>query len=468
MQINEFKNIFAKDKNQKTQSLMKKIFTYLAAFAFMASSSVLSANAAEAQKLASTDDATDPIEGYWVFTLGDNYDGSEYGSNIQEIYEGRLLDETTVRFDCLNNNELALLADYDAETGLLTFTERNLGQTYSYWGIVDIIQMPFIYNWDNNGLDYQDITGQLDAKTGRITFGDGKETIAMMWGVWAIDPETSIYTQIDTIFLADLVNAKKGTLTFDDDSELWEDAGKALFMDGWLLPRFGYDQHDEANQYEVPVQRLKSNEFVYRLVNPYKYGPLAEINESTRDGYITFDITDPSTVLVNVDMLEAGFSNVAANITRFYCYNKYVSFDFQYNLGYNAISFIFPGLPRTTYKDGVVTLGKGTFKYGYGQGNTYDDIIYDANFGSQLFSLGGLAWTDYEGEIITTRPTDGKGTPMDMSASITLLDNGVENVLIDNNAPVEYYNLQGLKVTNPEKGNVYIRVRGNQADKVLF
>lgn len=46
---------------------------------------------------------------------------------------------------------------------------------------------------------------------------------------------------------------------------------------------------------------------------------------------------------------------------------------------------------------------------------------------------------------------------------------GIEDVVADsdNNAPVEYYNLQGIKVENPESG-VYIRVQGNTVTKVLI
>ena len=46
---------------------------------------------------------------------------------------------------------------------------------------------------------------------------------------------------------------------------------------------------------------------------------------------------------------------------------------------------------------------------------------------------------------------------------------GIEDVVADsdNNAPVEYYNLQGIKVENPENG-IYIRVQGNTVTKVLI
>ena len=45
---------------------------------------------------------------------------------------------------------------------------------------------------------------------------------------------------------------------------------------------------------------------------------------------------------------------------------------------------------------------------------------------------------------------------------------GIDGVSIDNdsNAPVEYYNLQGVKVVNPSNG-VYIKVQGKKASKVF-
>ena len=43
---------------------------------------------------------------------------------------------------------------------------------------------------------------------------------------------------------------------------------------------------------------------------------------------------------------------------------------------------------------------------------------------------------------------------------------GIANIEMDNNAPVEYYNLQGMKVVNPENG-IFIKVQGGKATKVV-
>ena len=41
---------------------------------------------------------------------------------------------------------------------------------------------------------------------------------------------------------------------------------------------------------------------------------------------------------------------------------------------------------------------------------------------------------------------------------------GIENIAIEENAPVNYYNLQGVKVTNPSNG-IFIKVQGDKATK---
>lgn len=51
---------------------------------------------------------------------------------------------------------------------------------------------------------------------------------------------------------------------------------------------------------------------------------------------------------------------------------------------------------------------------------------------------------------------------------VTELMTGVENIEVENvNAPVEYYNFQGVRVANPENG-MFIRVQGGKATKVIL
>lgn len=43
---------------------------------------------------------------------------------------------------------------------------------------------------------------------------------------------------------------------------------------------------------------------------------------------------------------------------------------------------------------------------------------------------------------------------------------GVADLTVDENAPVEYYNLQGVKVANPENG-IFIRRQGTKVEKIM-
>ena len=44
---------------------------------------------------------------------------------------------------------------------------------------------------------------------------------------------------------------------------------------------------------------------------------------------------------------------------------------------------------------------------------------------------------------------------------------GIEDTMADENAPVEYYNLQGVKVANPENG-IFIKKQGGRTSKVVL
>ena len=68
---------------------------------------------------------------------------------------------------------------------------------------------------------------------------------------------------------------------------------------------------------------------------------------------------------------------------------------------------------------------------------------------------------------VFTIPTD-KNSHLTMSKTIigkTSSLDGVEND--DDFASVEYYNLQGMKVTNPH-GGIFIKKQGKKAEKVLI
>ncbi|MBD5233274.1 MAG: hypothetical protein HDS65_03745 [Bacteroidales bacterium] len=102
---------------------------------------------------------------------------------------------------------------------------------------------------------------------------------------------------------------------------------------------------------------------------------------------------------------------------------------------------------------------------------------YAATSGSNVAYVGNTAGAvQYTVEEVEGEPYSAyiyvatMGTPLNkwkFSVPDKGIATGVEAVEVDSEAPVEYYNLQGVRVANPEKG-IYIKRQGATATKVVF
>lgn len=100
--------------------------------------------------------------------------------------------------------------------------------------------------------------------------------------------------------------------------------------------------------------------------------------------------------------------------------------------------------------------------------NCYWDVTIDADGNAKIANKGRegayLSWKAYNNdfEIVTT---DKETATLQLYTNTQL---GVDGIAADNDAEgaVEYYNMQGVRVANPENG-LYIRVQGKKATKVL-
>lgn len=234
-------------------------------------------------------------------------------------------------------------------------------------------------------------------------------------------------------------------------ADSWIDLGEAVLMDGWVLPGLGINQTNPKYWYKVPVQK-DADRPVYRLVDPYHIGPAADYNESTKVGYIVLDATDPDHVVVNPDMVSAGFASEKLGINEFYCYNMlgFACANFPEYTTQEIIDRVGDGYPYTTFKDGVFSL---TYIIDEGE------KLYDANYGNENNPTGGFHWY--------VSPTSS--VSKDMSCRISLpADTGIRDSEIDEEeAPVEYFDMQGLPVSDPERG-LYLRRQGSRTSKVLI
>lgn len=94
--------------------------------------------------------------------------------------------------------------------------------------------------------------------------------------------------------------------------------------------------------------------------------------------------------------------------------------------------------------------------------------------GETLTPLTGDSWTNEAGvqtavfTAVEKQSGDSDNGRVDFQGiGVVLIDGtGVANITVDANAPAEYFNLQGVRVANPENG-LYIRRQGNTVTKVL-
>lgn len=92
----------------------------------------------------------------------------------------------------------------------------------------------------------------------------------------------------------------------------------------------------------------------------------------------------------------------------------------------------------------------------------------------RLNAMNGNVWNDYAFFLKELSFTQMEGYASDPNFKVSMEtikpfgpSDGVETIMTDNDAPVEYYNLNGVKVANPEKG-IYIKKQGNKATKVVL
>lgn len=236
---------------------------------------------------------------------------------------------------------------------------------------------------------------------------------------------------------------------FDYNASDWKDVGNAKFVDGWLQPLF----NGEIPEYEVKCQQNVKNPNKYLLVDPYSSGFFEELGMPANSGFIQLDVTNPEVVLV------VPFTNSSLQLA---------------NIKEGAPEGVYFAMTNAEAMKILV------------DGFTYQDVIDEANdFGDELpkFENGvitipqcrlqvpndlgaGNVWSQVYGGVF-----DDEDNPINddlMRATITIPTAGVEGVIADSeNAPVRYFNLQGMEVANPEAGQLVIKKQGSKTTKLI-
>ena len=230
---------------------------------------------------------------------------------------------------------------------------------------------------------------------------------------------------------------------FAFNADEWAYAGVAVFQDAWFAELFNVN----IPAYDVDLYRSKLNENRFLLFDPYgpstPYGEYG-INESPDEGFLVFDMTDPDCVLfeplVYSITMDTG-DEEESDLQKFYCYNAEGYYYYlqdatteeiisNFDMNEKACSFFDPS-------DRYLGIYNGLF-----------DMIPEGTLGA------GYSWTgaSMEGYVILPEGYND--------------DSSVKDIIgADNNAPAEYFNLQGVRVNNPEKGQLVIVRQGSKASK---
>lgn len=227
------------------------------------------------------------------------------------------------------------------------------------------------------------------------------------------------------------------------DLNEWSPMGEAEFKDAWWPVLWDGGQTPAA--YNVPLYRKNDDKNTFLLDNPY--GPNTVYTEeganiSSVPGYIIFNIQDPYCVVFRplVYAISVPMEN-KENGEGAYCYN--VEGQYYYITGLNTTDIMI-----TLDSFGMLTSELNSVTRQITVRNPLIAYVSDPTAG---LWWGGSQYQGFTGTIKLPVGYNGIGSIVDDSK---------------NGEPV-YYNLQGVRVDNPEKGQLVIVKQGGKAEKMI-
>lgn len=340
---------------------------------------------------------------------------------------------------------------YDQEVWLWNYTVMNsTDPTQEGYQIIPTDEShPFYFSMSSNG-DLR--AGNVDSqKWNDYNYPDDELSRDCCIGVMLMPYDPSP----DSGFFWMCFGIKASSLSlFEYNPDEWVQIDNAIFKDAWLPIYF-----EQTPEYEVPLYYKKSAPNTFMLLNPYgpetpygmelqePDGTIARINiDPDREGYIMFTIHNPDLVevfplvyAITIDLRESEDAPVSPTpLTMFN--NEGYSIQYE-NTDPNEllVYYIQNNLQVSRFDESnrVVYL--------------YNPYISMTSNLAQAFYFGGEVNTN-SGEIVLPQ---------------NYLDE-VETIIgEENNAAPVYYNLQGVRLAQPEKGQLVIVRKGNTTTKQI-
>lgn len=376
------------------------------------------------------------LDYYWLWQGDDNWRGL-YPRMEKSATEANVIEIYNLPFSDLG---IPAIVDWDAKTFTIKKQEIYQGVSQGTPFTIDVWPM----RWDDAGDDLipvDQIVGTID-ENGVITF-DQKDILDLCMDKTYNKSYGAIYGMVWT-----------GLEPFEMNEADWSSIGQAEWDEGVI----NVILETPIDPVMVEVLQNKTNKGLYALKNPYNCGDWAQINGADLAGaenvnnYIVFNIDNPDCVPMRT-MVQAGFymnngteqdplyeSIVPYNLEGRYFYADGLSYD-----------EIIEGMESNYYDLSVYDPEKNEV--------LLQNIWFGMGSATPLAQYGFAAEKDAQGNVTAWEP---------LTYYITLPGNsGVDEIETNENAPVKYYNLQGMEVKNAAKGQIVIKAQGNKARKVV-
>lgn len=253
------------------------------------------------------------------------------------------------------------------------------------------------------------VVATYDAETKTISFGE------TMLGVFIVEDE----------FTDPLMVTSSNVLQSQAPVSEWTELGTGKFFDGVICPFFGMAKEDVLVQ-DVKIYEKNDAPGLYKVQAPWAY-----IIGGNAD--LIIDLTDPTYGLIDLFNTGADYLHGDVFVQSVSSYMKssgfgkaqFLAYYSKYNISYNESTKTI-NMPGNSCFVGWPTSSEAAYKQMDSAKNPYAGYI----------------------QLPTPAAIDGIA------------------VNADENAPVEYFNLQGVKLANPEAGQVVIRRQGSNVSKI--
>ncbi len=233
----------------------------------------------------------------------------------------------------------------------------------------------------------------------------------------------------------------------------WELLGTADMTEGLISGLFN---NVEPETYEVTVEKSTTESGLLRIVNPYENWSYAKdyLVDHGHNHYIYINASDPDNVMMMDGPigLELGdFGEVVINSELW---------DFVEEYGEWVLDYI----DVFGYEGGKLADNVITFPY-----SSYI-LMRFTNYNSENWYYTNLNRNpEYDDEAYAADPNNydvSKYIDGDFKLDLTKAFNGVESISVDNSSDsAVFYNLQGVRVANPDNG-IFIKVVNGKASKI--